>query len=705
MQEVPLAPPPIIIEAEETVEVESDAGEDERPHLHLVVQQTKPSRPESVLINIDGSLPLFESHHQFVESGREEGDLNELPGGLLDSFSFPPPPPSPPASENSDSEGDAPNVPTNAPPPIPDDSTFPQTGDNNYSLDLELPPILPPTSRLPVGDSALYEDEGLQDEPVALLPSTGPPPEDITANLADSLPPELPTTKPPLISDYSSFESSSEVPPLSSDDHLPLPSPLLHYAPPHTITISEPPPDDSIPSGFTLLEIDLKKRATSGLGITVESSHPPTSHLFMIRRIMAAGAAAKDGRLRSGDILIAVNGKSLANLSLAVVLQELNNAPKDCRLTIWRSSSLDNTPAAVTPTFTGSRTSLLTNSDEEDEGGVKKKRSLSMHSLDKSPLSVAKKLSAGRGISPRGSPLAHNRVQSFATARSNGSPLSKRWSAESVPAVTGPAGESLDLSPPPQPASLIASQMKQSPLMSSQIRGDRRPAVAVGNGEAQAEEDSEAIDVMSDDMLPPRGSPSSDTPPLPPGTPPTGDIPPQPPSTPPAADTPPLPPDTPPPPVPSAPPSTMVRGVVLDMSKIAEALGITGDGDSEDEEQEEAPPPIPQTTPPTTKDVDEGRASEDAPPPSPPVATHPSTEVDGVPEDKTELKEVERPKSLGAVPRGRRLEDAPFEIEVTKGLLGSLGMSVCENELGMIAVKALTNRSPVAKDGNIRYVS
>lgn len=67
------------------------------------------------------------------------------------------------------------------------------------------------------------------------------------------------------------------------------------------------------------------------------------------------------------------------------------------------------------------------------------------------------------------------------------------------------------------------------------------------------------------------------------------------------------------------------------------------------------------------------------------------------------LKEVERPKSLGPVPKGKRLEDAPFEIEVMKGLIGGLGMTVCENELGMIAVKALTNRSPITKDGNIRY--
>ena len=64
--------------------------------------------------------------------------------------------------------------------------------------------------------------------------------------------------------------------------------------------------------------------------------------------------------------------------------------------------------------------------------------------------------------------------------------------------------------------------------------------------------------------------------------------------------------------------------------------------------------------------------------------------------------EVDRPKSLGPIPKGKRLEEAPFEIEVSKGIIGGLGLTLCENELGMIAVKALTNRSPITKDGNIK---
>ena len=59
------------------------------------------------------------------------------------------------------------------------------------------------------------------------------------------------------------------------------------------------------------------------------------------------------------------------------------------------------------------------------------------------------------------------------------------------------------------------------------------------------------------------------------------------------------------------------------------------------------------------------------------------------------------PKSLGPVPKGKRLEGAPFEIEVVKGMFG-LGLTVCTTEIGMIAVKSLTSRSPITKEGNMK---
>ena len=113
----------------------------------------------------------------------------------------------------------------------------------------------------------------------------------------------------------------------------------------------------------------------------------------------------------------------------------------------------------------------------------------------------------------------------------------------------------------------------------------------------------------------------------------------------------------------------------------------------ENEREEEAPPPLPPTTPPPSV-------------PSP-DETIMRVEEKVVPRRKNASKEdpfektVERPKSLGPVPKGKRLEDAPFEIEVTKGMF-SLGLTVCMTEMGMIAVKSLTSRSPISKDGNIK---
>ena len=64
---------------------------------------------------------------------------------------------------------------------------------------------------------------------------------------------------------------------------------------------------------------------------------------------------------------------------------------------------------------------------------------------------------------------------------------------------------------------------------------------------------------------------------------------------------------------------------------------------------------------------------------------------------------MERPKSLGPVPKGTRLENEPFEIEIKKAAYSNLGLTVGISDVGMVFVKRLTQRSPIAKDGNIRY--
>ena len=62
----------------------------------------------------------------------------------------------------------------------------------------------------------------------------------------------------------------------------------------------------------------------------------------------------------------------------------------------------------------------------------------------------------------------------------------------------------------------------------------------------------------------------------------------------------------------------------------------------------------------------------------------------------------DRIRSLGPVPKGERQGDAPFEIEVAKGLF-SLGLSVEQDQnTGMIVVKSIASRSNLAKNGNLR---
>ena len=694
MQDVPLTPPPTAGGLEHDFKEEEEMG----PCLNLVVPQSKPSRPDSMLMTITGSIPMFET-----EELEQETSLLTLPT----------PPPSPPASEDSEfgeegtQEDDVPPiVPTTAPPPIPaDESPMEPEGQSTEPL----PPIPDSLPLLPLPGSE--EGEPPQNE----LPTSRPPPIPI---LDDSKlhSPDLPSLPPPLLPDSPAAE------------------------------VSEPSPDNDnnddgsgrTPHGYIQLEVDLKKRAKGGLGVTVVSSGAPTNDLFMIRRIIAAGAAAKDGRLRPGDRLVAVNGKSLAGLHHAAVLQELNKAPKECHLTVWRDPTAfevaDTTPPSYpTSRRSGSHSSLLTGSDDEQqqlpqqEGLLVTKRSLSISSLENSPLAVAKKLSVGKGLTPRGSPLVHNRLSlSSATAAAaavggtppamNGtsSSLTKRWSAEAA-LFAGPAGELMmdDLTPPlppPPPAPISSSPINPSPGgENSPMVGGQTPELLI---HSSGGENGLRNDLMNGDEFDRTES-------LP-------------------IATPPQPPSTPPPPIPSAPPPTLHRGMKLDLTEVAAAMKVAADdliSSSEEEDSggdEEAPPPLPQTTPPppAITIVKEEEAPPLAPPPPPqttPPPTEPkkeappplpqttpppplstetekgaeSAEIDHSVKEKR-IVEVDRPKSLGPVPKGKRLEEAPFEIEVSKGILGGLGLTLCENELGMIAVKALTNRSPITKDGNIK---
>ena len=131
---------------------------------------------------------------------------------------------------------------------------------------------------------------------------------------------------------------------------------------------------------------------------------------------------------------------------------------------------------------------------------------------------------------------------------------------------------------------------------------------------------------------------------------------------------------------------------------LQEATGVQQEVDDGHEEELPPPPPPPPTTPPPSVQL-----SKEAVKMETEEAVTPRREevVDkGDPFEKQE-NTVERPKSLGPVPKGKRLEDAPFEIEVVRGMFG-LGLTVCTTEMGMIAVKSLTSRSPITKEGNMK---
>ena len=64
---------------------------------------------------------------------------------------------------------------------------------------------------------------------------------------------------------------------------------------------------------------------------------------------------------------------------------------------------------------------------------------------------------------------------------------------------------------------------------------------------------------------------------------------------------------------------------------------------------------------------------------------------------------VEQEKeTVSQVAKGRQT-DVPFAVEVVRGFLG-LGLQLGRDETGMVVIKSISTRSPVAKDGNIRSV-
>ena len=168
------------------------------------------------------------------------------------------------------------------------------------------------------------------------------------------------------------------------------------------------------PQGFTQLEVTLRKPLRSRLGINLVEAKGSTIDVFLIRRMMPGGVAVKDGRLKLGDRLAELNGKSLQGLTLAKVLQEINDVPKYCHFVIWRDPNFTSLSS-----HGGSRTSLA--STEEETKKVEGRRH-SSQSYEKTPISGVKRLSLELANSP-------GKARNSLTVGRGESPLRfKRWS-------------------------------------------------------------------------------------------------------------------------------------------------------------------------------------------------------------------------------------------------------------------------------------
>ena len=373
--------------------------------------------------------------------------------------------------------------------------------------------------------------------------------------------------------------------------------------------------EGEVPLGFQKLTLRMKKRAKSGLGVTIVHSVGKTRGIYMVRRIMAGGVAARDKRVKPGDRLVSINGKSLRNLSHSEVLQTISEAPKDIQLEIWRDPifEMDATSSVYS---IGSRSSILSDEDTEDWWS---KRS-----------SFDRLISRDGSKGARGSPQIARYSASIADhILSQGQPspgTPKRWSAVVLSPNIGPAGEILSSPSPPPTSPSHSFSTPLNPLPSPTTLSPSPVPLSLS---------------MSPEPL------AEPPPPSPP---------------------------------PSPPPLTLPAARVSEHS-------------DSDGTHTPPPPPPPASPPPpvTQQQISTGEHT--------PLETNTYQQEDSL----FERRDIERPKSLGPVPKGARLEHGPFEIEITKGIFG-LGLSIAMGNVGMIVVQSLTSRSPIKKDGNIRYV-
>ena len=90
------------------------------------------------------------------------------------------------------------------------------------------------------------------------------------------------------------------------------------------------------PHSYRLVEVKLHVPQGCGLGISiVGGTGSPTGDLpVVIKRILPQGLAAKDGRLKMGDQLVAINERLLVGVSKTYALNALSNLKGHVRLLV-----------------------------------------------------------------------------------------------------------------------------------------------------------------------------------------------------------------------------------------------------------------------------------------------------------------------------------------------------------------------------------
>lgn len=98
------------------------------------------------------------------------------------------------------------------------------------------------------------------------------------------------------------------------------------------------------------LVVHLRKNKGENIGIRVQQSKTAPAN-YEIKKLNENGAAARDSSLREGDLITAVNGKSIKGMNKDAVMLLLKQCAEMTRVTfdVIRKDTVTDSPAPGTP--------------------------------------------------------------------------------------------------------------------------------------------------------------------------------------------------------------------------------------------------------------------------------------------------------------------------------------------------------------------